>query len=133
MLIEGLDTPEHRNLRQAFSVWIRGVVLAKDPGFPVEKLNDLRETRAMLAERNDQWREEWKQEGLQEGRQRGLQEGLQEGRHEGEGEPSAAAASKAFRRTPSIDSGAPETGADGAARAMGRADPGCRKPRSIIR
>ena len=74
-LIEWLDAPEHAGLRRAFNTCIQQVILARNPGFPVTKLGDLKETGMLLSERIDELCEEWKQEGLQQGLQHGLQQG----------------------------------------------------------
>ncbi len=84
-LIDWLKAPEQSSLRRAFAVWIRRVLLpVRLPGQKLEKVNDLNEVDAMLAERVKEWTYEWKQEGLEEGIQQGRQQGRQEGRQEGE-------------------------------------------------
>ena len=71
-LIDWLKAPEQSSLRRAFAVWIRRVLLpVRLPGQKLEKVNDLNEVDAMLAERVKEWTYEWKQEGRQEGRQEG--------------------------------------------------------------
>lgn len=63
-LIEWLSTPEQSELRRAFTVWLKRVLLpARLPNVELPFLNDLREMRAMLAERVIEWTEQWKHEG----------------------------------------------------------------------
>ena len=78
-LIEWLGTPEQAELRRAFTVWIKRVLLpVRLPGVALPEVGDLQEVRSMLAERVIEWTQEWKQQGLQEGRREGLQQGLVE-------------------------------------------------------
>lgn len=79
-LLAWLATPERRSLRRAFGIWLRRVFLRRRlPGAVIPEIDDLREVKAMLAERWEQWTREWEQRGLQQGLQRGLQQGLQQG------------------------------------------------------
>lgn len=82
-LVEWLSTPELDSLRRAFIVWVRGVILARVPEVPVDKINDLAEMRTMVVSLAEEWKREARREGLQEGRQEGRQQGRQEGRREG--------------------------------------------------
>jgi flagellar biosynthesis/type III secretory pathway protein FliH len=52
------------------------------PGVVIPEIDDLREVKAMLAERWEQWTREWEQRGLQQGLQQGLQEGREEGQRQ---------------------------------------------------
>jgi len=80
LLVRWLHAPEQQDLRRAFTVWIKRVLLpARLPGIELPEMSDLNEVNTMLAERVKQWTEEWKAEGLQAGRQQGLQEGRQQG------------------------------------------------------
>ena len=84
-LVEWLAAPAQTNLRRAFVVWLRRVLLpARVPGADLPHVIELQEMHAMLAERVKTWTEEWKQQGLQEGLQEGRHQGLQKGRQEGE-------------------------------------------------
>jgi hypothetical protein len=67
-LIEWLAAPAHDNLRRAFVVWLKRVLLpARAPGVELPPVNDLQEMHAMLAERVKTWTEEWKQQGITRG------------------------------------------------------------------
>jgi len=91
LLVRWLHAPEQQDLRRAFTVWIKRVLLpARLPGIELPERYDLNEVNTMLAERVKQWTEEWKAEGLQAGLQQGLEQGLQEGRQEGRQEGEAA-------------------------------------------
>ncbi len=75
-LLEWLHTPEQRDLRRAFSVWLGRVLIpGRFGGAEMPPTNDLQEMEAMLAERVKEWQQEWKEEGLEEGRQEGMQQG----------------------------------------------------------
>jgi predicted transposase YdaD len=75
-LIEWLAAPEQMELRRAFTVWLKRVLLpARLHGVEVPEVADLQEVRSMLAERVIEWTRDWKQQGLEEGRQEGRQEG----------------------------------------------------------
>ncbi|MFI3138049.1 MAG: Rpn family recombination-promoting nuclease/putative transposase [Methylococcaceae bacterium] len=79
-----LDAPEQTELRRAFTVWIKRVLLPRRlPGIHLPEISDLHEAETMLAERVIEWTKDWKQQGLQGGRQEGRQEGRQVGRQEG--------------------------------------------------
>jgi hypothetical protein len=80
MLVRWLHAPEQQDLRRAFTVWIKRVLLpARLPGIELPEMSDLKEVNTMLAERVKQWTEEWKAEGMQAGLQQGLQQGLRKG------------------------------------------------------
>ena len=68
LLLEWLAAPEQDSLRRAFTVWFNRVFFAsqKDKPKPPE-LRELKEVRAMLAERVEEWKKEWKREGRKEG------------------------------------------------------------------
>ncbi|ESQ15256.1 MAG: hypothetical protein N838_09195 [Thiohalocapsa sp. PB-PSB1] len=71
-LIDWLAAPEQTDLRRAFVVWLKRVLLpARVPGAEIPNINKLQEMRDMLAERVKTWTEEWKAEGLREGRKAG--------------------------------------------------------------
>ncbi|WP_242470971.1 DUF4351 domain-containing protein [Thiocystis violacea] len=79
-LIDWLTAPEQDELRRAFVVWLKRVLLpARVPGAELPPVNDLQEMHAMLAERVKTWTEEWKQQGLDQGRLQGRLEGRLEG------------------------------------------------------
>jgi len=85
LLVRWLQAPEQQDLRRAFTVWIKRVLLpARLPGIELPEMSDLNEVNTMLAERVKQWTEEWKAEGMQAGRQQGRQEGLEQGLQQGE-------------------------------------------------
>jgi hypothetical protein len=64
-LIHWLAAAEQDSLRRAFLVWLtRALLPARVPGAELPNANDLREMRAMLAERVKTWTEEWKQQGV---------------------------------------------------------------------
>lgn len=78
-LVEWLKTPEQTQLRRAFSVWIRRVLL---PGrlpklalAELEPMNELQEVHAVLAERVKEWHKRWEREGIEKGMQQGMQQG----------------------------------------------------------
>ncbi len=82
-LLDWLSAPEQRELRRAFTVWLRRVLLpSRLPGVELPQVIDLVEMKAMLAERVQEWTRTWKQEGMAEGLQQGRQEGRQEGQAE---------------------------------------------------
>ncbi len=84
LLVGWLDAPGNGSLRQAFTEFLRLVLLpARLPGVELPIMHELSEVRAMLSERVQEWTEQWKQQGLERGLQEGLQEGLQQGRREG--------------------------------------------------
>ena len=79
-LVDWLTAPEQNELRRAFVVWLKRVLLpARVPGADIPHVNDLQEMHAMLAERVKTWTEEWKQQGLDQGRLEGRLKGLLEG------------------------------------------------------
>ncbi|MCG5534704.1 Rpn family recombination-promoting nuclease/putative transposase [Ectothiorhodospira mobilis] len=86
-LVDWLKAPEQTDLRRAFVVWIRRVLLPhRAPGMELPELNDLQElheVHTMLAERIKKWPERWRQEGLEQGLEQGLERGLEQGREQG--------------------------------------------------
>jgi predicted transposase/invertase (TIGR01784 family) len=67
-LLEWLRGAEQQELRRAFGVWLRQVLLpARLPGIEMPEITDLQEVDTMLAERVQEWTREWKKEGFQEG------------------------------------------------------------------
>jgi predicted transposase YdaD len=84
VLITWLRDPAQENLRRAFTVWLRRVLLpARLPTVFIPEVQELVEVQTMLAERVIEWTQQWKEEGLQAGLQAGREEGLQAGREEG--------------------------------------------------
>jgi hypothetical protein len=80
-LLAWLAMPEQRSLRRAFGIWLRRVFLRRRlPGVIIPEIDDLREVKAMLAERWEQWTREWEQRGLQQGLQQGQEKGQREER-----------------------------------------------------
>jgi hypothetical protein len=69
-LLAWLATPQLRSLRRAFGIWLRRVFLRRRPGAVIPEIDDLREVKAMLAERWEQWTREWKQRGVEQGLRR---------------------------------------------------------------
>ena len=68
-LLAWLATPEQRSLRRAFGIWLRRVFLRRRlPGAVIQEIDDLREVKAMLAERWAQWMREREQRGLRQDR-----------------------------------------------------------------
>ncbi len=66
-LIEVLDDPELRELRQDMATWLRRAVFpARLPGIEVPELHDLQEAKIMLAERAATWPRQWMTDGLRE-------------------------------------------------------------------
>ncbi len=67
-LVEVLDDPELRELRQDMATWLRRAVLpARLPGMEVSELHDLQEVKIMLAERAATWPKQWMAEGYESG------------------------------------------------------------------
>lgn len=82
---DALRDPGQQSLRDAFSAWLRHVVLPAH--FPRERMDatmPLEEVDAMLAERIQQWYREHEEKGLQAGLQQGLEKGLQQGLQQGQ-------------------------------------------------
>lgn len=77
-LLEWLQAPEQRSLRQAFAVWVVKVLSSRLPGIEIPKVADLQEVKSMLAERVTEWTRQWKQEGFEEGLEKGREEGQEE-------------------------------------------------------
>ncbi|MFO1370863.1 MAG: DUF4351 domain-containing protein [Candidatus Competibacteraceae bacterium] len=70
-----------------FGIWLQQAGVSgrrRLPGVVVPEVDDLREVKAMLAERWEQWTREWEQRGVARGMQQGLQQGLQQGFQRGE-------------------------------------------------
>ncbi len=83
-LLRWLPEPEQRELRRAFAIWLRRVLLpARMPGAVLPEVDDLEECKTMLEETVLDWTRQAKEMGLEEGRQEGLREGRQEGIREG--------------------------------------------------
>ena len=71
-----LQTPETNDLRRAFVIWIKRVLLRDRMGDPdYEKVQDLVEVQTMLEKRVKQWQKQWMLEGEQRGELRGKLEG----------------------------------------------------------
>jgi hypothetical protein len=75
-LAEALRGPEDRELRRAFTAFLRYSLLpARFPGARIPAIQDLEEVRPMLRETVTEWTRQW----LAEGKAQGLQEGQQQG------------------------------------------------------
>jgi flagellar biosynthesis/type III secretory pathway protein FliH len=80
-LIDWLHEPEMAEIRRAFVIWLRQVLLpGRMPGAEIPQMAELEEVKAMLAERVKEWTREWQQEGFEKGLKEGLKEGLEKGR-----------------------------------------------------
>jgi hypothetical protein len=67
-LIEWLHVPEMAELRRAFVIWLRQVLLpGRVPGAEIPQMAELEEVKAMLAERFKEWTREWEQKGIEKG------------------------------------------------------------------
>jgi len=81
-LAEGIDRlsdmlkrPHYRELRRAFLVWVKHVLVRhKELKLSGETLNDLSEVQDMLATRLQQWQEEYLQQGIEKGEHNLLQQ-----------------------------------------------------------
>ncbi len=74
-LIEILDDPELRELREDMATWLRRAVFpARLPDMEIPELHDLQEAKIMLAERAATWPKQW----MAEGRESGLREALRD-------------------------------------------------------
>ncbi len=95
-LREWLAAPEESELRQAFTTWLRRVLLPRRlPTVQIPELRDLGEVQAMIAERNIDWFREMRKDVLKDVREEVLkdvreevlkdvrEEVLREGRQEG--------------------------------------------------
>ncbi|MFL6202743.1 MAG: Rpn family recombination-promoting nuclease/putative transposase [Thermoanaerobaculia bacterium] len=77
-LIEWLHVPEMAELRRAFVLWLRQVLLpGRVPGAEIPQMAELEEVKAMLAERVKEWTREWEQQGFKKGLEKGRKLGLQ--------------------------------------------------------
>lgn len=75
-LIDWLGASEQAEIRRAFTVWIKRVLLPGHfPGVILPELGDILEIKTMLAETVIEWTKEWKLQGIQEGMQQGMQQG----------------------------------------------------------
>ena len=82
-LIEVLDDPELRELRQDMATWLRRAVLpARLPEMEVPELDDLQEAKIMLAERAATWPGQWMAEGYAKGHAAGQARGRESGLRE---------------------------------------------------
>ena len=83
-LTDLLEGPDMKGPRRDMVTWLRRVILpVMFPGETFPELEELKETRDMLAERAKQWPQQWMAEGRQEGHREGLEEGLHLGRVKG--------------------------------------------------
>ena len=74
-LIDLLTGPSRQELRRAFTVWLRRVLIPARLGrVTIPETAELTEVRAMLAERVIEWTQQWKAEGKAEGRAEGRAE-----------------------------------------------------------
>jgi hypothetical protein len=71
-LAEALRGPEDRELRRAFTAFLRYSLLpARFPGARIPAIQDLEEVRPMLRETVTEWTHQWLAEGRQQGQQQG--------------------------------------------------------------
>jgi hypothetical protein len=83
-LAQWLYAPDQAQLRRAFTVWLKKVLLpARLPDVEMPEMADLNEVNTMLAERVKEWTRQWKAQGMEEGLEKGLKKGLEKGREEG--------------------------------------------------
>lgn len=79
-LIDRLDAPAFDELQQAFTAWLRDVLLQeRAPGVSIPPVSTLREIETMIVQEKIDWSLRWRQQGHQEGRQEGHRMGVQEG------------------------------------------------------
>ncbi len=75
-LIEWLQRPEQSRTRRHFTLWIKKVLLASSPKYPVgAEINDLLEIKTMLAKRLPVWLKESQAQGEAKGEARGKAQG----------------------------------------------------------
>ena len=68
VLRDWLGTPASSELRRAFTVWLRRVLLPRRvPNVNLPELRDLGEVQAMIAENEIDWTRTWREEGMREG------------------------------------------------------------------
>lgn len=84
-LVEWLKDPAQTQLRRAFTVWIRRVLL---PGrMPelndIKELQELHEVHGMLEERVKSWHKRWEEQGIQRGMEKGIAKGIEQGIEQG--------------------------------------------------
>lgn len=82
-LFANLKGPESASLRQAFSVWINRIILARLPGGPLNEIPELKEMCTVLEYRFAELEEQFRASGMREGMRKGMSEGLLKGRLEG--------------------------------------------------
>lgn len=98
-LVRWLSAAEQGDLRRAFVVWLKRVLLpARAPGADLPNIIELQEMRDMLAERVKTWTEEWKAQGLTEGLRMGLEQGREQGFAEGRQEGRLDGEARVLRR-----------------------------------
>ncbi len=96
-LIEVLDDPELRELERDMTTFTRRAILeTRFPGEQIPELQDLQETKIMLAERAATWPKQWMAEGFEKGRKKGREEGRSSGLLEGQRMALAAQAEAKF-------------------------------------
>ena len=78
-LVAALAGPDEGGLRRAFVVWLQRVLLPGKGEEDIPELVDLKEFRAMLIERVEEWNRELEARGEKRGLKRGLKKGLKEG------------------------------------------------------
>ena len=100
-LIELLAEYDDPALTEAFSAWVDALLLPRTPTeASSDPLKRLKEVRAMLAERVQEWTREWVEQGRTEGVEQGREQGHTEGREQGrtEGREQVLAAERTLLR-----------------------------------
>ncbi|AFL76157.1 Rpn family recombination-promoting nuclease/putative transposase [Thiocystis violascens] len=79
-LLDWLAAPEQTELRRAFVVWLKRVLLpSRVPGVVIPNVIELEELHSMLAETVKTWVEEWKELGWKQGIEQGIERGIEQG------------------------------------------------------
>jgi predicted transposase YdaD len=85
-LVAALPGEDEGGLRRAFVVWLQRLLLPGRGEEGIPELVDLKEFRAMLIERVEEWsrkiEKKSRRQGLQEGLEKGLEQGLDKGQRE---------------------------------------------------
>jgi predicted transposase YdaD len=82
-LVAALAGEDEGGLRRAFVVWLQRVLLPGKGEEDIPELVDLKEFRAMLIERVEEWNRELEARGERRGLKKGLKRGLEKGLREG--------------------------------------------------